>query len=67
MKSGQLDEPERLYKLAGTDDPYHTEDIAGLDRVHISQMTRANYLDDRALIAAGETDDFPVHQALADH
>ncbi|MGO8899331.1 MAG: tetratricopeptide repeat protein [Isosphaeraceae bacterium] len=66
MKSGQLDEAEKLYELARKDDPYHTKWIAGLARVHLRQKSTAKFLGDLAMIAANDADDISVRKTLAE-
>jgi tetratricopeptide (TPR) repeat protein len=66
MKSGQLDDAEKLYELARKDDPYHTKWIAGLARVHLRQENTAKFLGDLAMIAANDADDISVRKALAE-
>jgi len=66
MKSGELEEAERLYELARKDDPFHTRWIAGLARVHLRQKNTAKFLDDLVMIAANDADDITVRKALAE-
>jgi tetratricopeptide (TPR) repeat protein len=66
MKSGALDEAERLYELARKDDPYHTKWIAGLARVHLRQKQTSRFMADLEMVAANDADDLTVRKALAE-
>ena len=67
MKSGRLDEAEKLYETARKDDPAQTKWIAGLARVHLRQDAQDKLLNDLAMIAANDADDLSVRKTLADY
>src|SRR5262249_15859746 len=66
LKAGNAAEAERLYELGHRDDPFHSRWIAGLARVHLLQKDGAKLLGDLAMLAANDSDDLDVRNALAE-
>ena len=67
MKSGRLDEAEKLYETARKDDPFRNEWIAKLARVHLRQERQDKLLEDLAMMAANDADDLDVRRTLAQY
>jgi Tfp pilus assembly protein PilF len=66
MKAGQLDEAEKLYEIAHRDDPFRTQWISWLARIHLRQKKTNEFLHDMAKIATFDADNIDVRKALAE-
>lgn len=66
LKTGRLDEAEKLYETARKGDPQHTKWIANLARVHLRQKKADAFLADMAQIADNDADNLPVRVTLAE-
>ena len=66
MKSGRLEEAEKLYELARKDDPIRTKWISWLARIHLRQKKTDLFLNDLSMIASFDADNIDVRRVLAE-
>ncbi len=66
MKAGRLDEAEKVYELARRDDPFRTQWISWLARIHLRQKKNKEFLNDLTMIASFDADNIDVRRALAE-
>ncbi len=65
LNAGNLDEAEALYRVGRKDDPYNSDWITGLARVHLRRKQGDILLEDLEALAANDSDDAEVRENLA--
>ena len=65
LDAGNLDEAEALYRIGRKDDPYHSNWIKGLARIHLRRKEEDKLLEDLEALAANDADDEEIRENLS--